>query len=53
MFEFVDKDLKKYFETCDGPLSSALIKVLRLNDEFKLNLCRHLDASSYCVALSN
>ena len=27
MFEFVDKDLKKYFEACDGPLSASLIKV--------------------------
>ena len=26
VFEFVDKDLKKYFEATDGPLSSALIK---------------------------
>lgn len=27
VFEFIDKDLKKYFEACDGPLSAALIKV--------------------------
>jgi cyclin-dependent kinase 1 len=27
VFEFVDKDLKKYFEACDGPLSASLIKV--------------------------
>lgn len=26
VFEFVDKDLKKYFEACDGPLSPQLIK---------------------------
>ena len=30
VFEFVEKDLKKYFEACDGPLSPQLIKVLRL-----------------------
>ena len=28
VFEFVDKDLKKYFEACDGPLSASLIKVI-------------------------
>jgi hypothetical protein len=27
VFEFVDRDLKKYFESCDGPLSPQLIKV--------------------------
>jgi hypothetical protein len=27
VFEFVDKDLKKYFEACDGMLSPQLIKV--------------------------
>lgn len=27
VFEFVDKDLKKYFESCDGPLPPQLIKV--------------------------
>lgn len=27
VFEFVDKDLKKYFEACDGNLSPALVKV--------------------------
>lgn len=26
VFEFVDKDLKKYMEACDGPLSPQLIK---------------------------
>jgi cyclin-dependent kinase 1 len=26
VFEFVDKDLKKYFEACEGPLSPQLIK---------------------------
>jgi cyclin-dependent kinase 1 len=26
VFEFVDKDLKKYFEACDGPLSPQLVK---------------------------
>ena len=26
VFEFVDKDLKKYFEASDGPLSWQLIK---------------------------
>lgn len=26
VFEYVDKDLKKYFEACDGPLSTELIK---------------------------
>lgn len=26
VFEFVDKDLKKYFEACEGPLSQQLIK---------------------------
>jgi hypothetical protein len=31
VFEFVDKDLKKYFEACDGPLSAALIKVTALD----------------------
>jgi len=27
VFEFVDKDLKKYFEACEGMLSPQLIKV--------------------------
>ncbi len=27
VFELVDKDLKKYMESCDGPLSPQLIKV--------------------------
>lgn len=26
VFEFVDKDLKKYFESCDGPLDPQIIK---------------------------
>lgn len=26
VFEFVDKDLKKYFEACEGPLAPQLIK---------------------------
>jgi hypothetical protein len=28
VFEFVDKDLKKYFEATDGALPAELIKVL-------------------------
>jgi hypothetical protein len=31
VFEFVDKDLKKYFEACDGPLSSQLVRVSKLS----------------------
>ena len=27
VFEFVDMDLKKYFESCQGPLSPQLIRV--------------------------
>ena len=26
VFEFLDKDLKKYFEACEGPLPPQLIK---------------------------
>ena len=33
VFEFVDKDLKKYFEACDGPLSASLIKVMQAAQE--------------------
>jgi cyclin-dependent kinase 1 len=27
IFEFVDKDLKKYFDSCEGMLSPQLVKV--------------------------
>ena len=26
VFEYIDKDLKKYMDSCDGPLSAALVK---------------------------
>jgi hypothetical protein len=29
VFEFVDKDLKKYFEATEGPLPPQLIKVIK------------------------
>jgi hypothetical protein len=35
VFEFVDKDLKKYFEACDGPLSASLIKVSNFTTIFQ------------------
>ncbi len=39
VFEFVDRDLKKYFEACEGPLSSQLIK------SYMIQLLRGLE---YC-----
>ena len=33
VFEFVDKDLKKYFEACEGMLTQQLIKV-RIHETF-------------------
>jgi serine/threonine protein kinase len=39
VFEFVDKDLKKYLEACNGPLSSQLIK------SYSIQLLRGLE---YC-----
>ena len=39
VFEFVDKDLKKYFEACDGPLPPHLIKVGSSPSSFLILLC--------------
>jgi len=39
VFEFVDKDLKKYFEACDGMLTPELIK------SYAFQLCKGLE---YC-----
>lgn len=54
VFEFVDKDLKKYFEACDGPLSASLIKVIQIaqgKSDFHMNRKYRYEAN--CSNLSS
>lgn len=57
VFEFVDKDLKKYFEATDGALSPQLIKVKILfyctkNVLTHLFLVIHISAATWIAVLS-
>ena len=40
IFEFVDKDLKKYFESCEGMLAPELVKVIKDTVELEAVVCR-------------
>ncbi len=46
VFEFVDHDLKKYFDATDGPLSQQLIQVSHFANSFMFNQLSHLHI--YC-----
>ena len=49
IFEFLDKDLKRYLDSCDGPLAPMLVKSYTLQMLRGLSFCHMRGVMHRCV----